>query len=420
MTTQAKTAPIAQAFLSRLPILDGEEKVLGYELVFQTDPHRPATDLTNQTNAIIDTLNVVGLGVLCDGHRAFIHCTHEMLLGEFFALLPAGVVIEIPSSVPADETVVALCQRLKRDGYLMALDDFVLNDPRAVLVPHADFLKIDIKKVSPEESSVIVTNHSSRQCRVIAKKVETRQDLVTAKESGFSQFQGYFFRQTEHIRARHIPANQATYLRLLQAISKSELDYAEVEELVKHEPSLCYRLLRYLNSAALGLSAPVSSVRQAFNFLGERELVRWIRMATTVSLGQEKCSDLVLASLVRARFCELIASKVEHGQSELYLMGLLSLMDAILEVPMGMVIEDLPLDPDTKTQLLSGKTGTKTPLSSIYDLMVAREAGDWGKVTALGKTLNLSLVFIASSYNEAMRWAGQFAGAVRPKPAPTK
>jgi c-di-GMP-related signal transduction protein len=420
MGTHAQPASREQSvpYVARQPILDGDEKVLGYELVFQRSPQARgfATDVESETCAIIDTLNVIGLGVLCDGRRAFIDCTHQMLLVEYFALLPPGIVIEIQDSVPSDEPVVALCQRLKHEGYMMALDNFAPHDAREPLAPYADFIKIDIKKVSPAESAALTKRYGNQHCRMLAQKVDTRQDLVTAQKSGFTAFQGGFFRQAEHVRARHIPANQATYLRLLQAISKSELNFTEIEDLIKHEPSLCYRLLRYLNSASWGLSAPLLSIRQAFNLMGERELVRWIRMASIMAVGQEKCSDLVLSSLVRARFCELIAPKLKHGQSDLYLMGMLSLMDAILEVPIGVVIEELPIDPDTKAQLLCRKTGNRTSLSSIYDLMVAREAGDWGKVTALGKSLDLSLVFVAASYNEAMRWAGQLTSAVRIQP----
>ncbi len=413
--TQLTRSQPSVPYVARQPILDAGEEVLGYELFFQQSPQgqRPASDVESETCAIVDTLNVMGLDVLCDGRRAFIDCTHQMLVVEYFALLPTGIVVEIQDSVPCDATVVAASQRLKQAGYLMALDNFVPNDARAALVPYADFIKIDTKKISPAECGSLSKRYGNQHCRMVAQKVDTRQDLLTATKSGFTAFQGYFFRQAEHVRARHIPANQTTYLRLLQAIAKSQLDFAEIEDLIKHEPSLCYRLLRYLNSASWGLSAPLLSVRQAFNFLGERELVRWIRMASTMAMGQEKCSDLVLSSLVRARFCELIAPKVKHGPSELYLMGMLSLMDVILEVPIGVVIEGLPIDPDTKAQLLCRRTGTRTPLSSIYDLMLAREAGDWGKVTALGKDLNLSLVFIASSYNEAMRWAGQITGAAR-------
>ena len=205
-------------------------------------------------------------------------------------------------------------------------------------------------------------------------------------------------------------------MRLLSAISKAEVDFMEIEDLVKREPALCYRLLRYLSSPLLGLPAPVLSIRHALNLLGERESVRWLRMATTLVMGQEKSSDLVLSSLVRARFCELVAPRVEHGATDLFLMGMLSLMDAILAVPIGMVIEELSLAPDIKAQLLCAKTGKRTPLSPVYDLMVAREAGDWERVTHLGKQLKLSLSFVAETSNEAMRWAHQVtssAGAAR-------
>jgi EAL and modified HD-GYP domain-containing signal transduction protein len=148
--------------------------------------------------------------------------------------------------------------------------------------------------------------------------------------------------------------------------------------------------------------------------LGETELIRWIRMATTMAMGQEKSSDLVLASLVRARFCELLATRMKHIESDLFLMGLVSLMDAILEVPIGVVIEEVSLSPETKAQLLCAKTGGRTPLSPIYDLMLAREAGEWETVTKLAKDTDLSLYFINKSYNESMRWAHDVTCAVPP------
>jgi EAL and modified HD-GYP domain-containing signal transduction protein len=405
------------ASVARHPILDADEQVLGYELSFLHDSNANGlpVDAESQTCAIIETLNVMGLAVLCDGRYGFIDCTHQMLLKEYLELLPPDVVIEIQQFLPADEAPADACQRLKHAGYMIALDDFRPADARESLVQYSDFIKVDIKKVSSEDCAALVRRYASPRCRMLAQNVETREDFAAAKRAGFTQFQGYFFRHAEHLRARHIPASKTTYLRLLQAISKSELDLGEIENLVKHEPSLCYRLLRYLNSPLLGMSSEVLSIRHGFNVLGERELVRWIRMACTLAMGQDKSSDLALASLVRARFCELIAPKVKHGQTELFLMGMLSLMSAILEVPIGIVLEGLPLDSVIKAQLLCGKTGNKTPLSPLYDLMVAREAGDWGAVTKLSKELNLSLVFVAASYNEAMRWAHQVTNPTTPQ-----
>jgi len=388
--------------------------VVGYELLFRENPeeHRFTADAESATSTIIDTLMVLGLEVLCDGGRAFINCTHQMLLKEYLHLLPPDhVVVEIQETIPADKGTVDACQRLKQAGYAISLDNFALRDPREPLVPHADFIKVDTRKIAAAQCALLAARFASKQRQMIAQKVETRVEFLTAKKNGFTLFQGYFFRRPERMRARKIPANQATYLRVLQAISQPVVNFTEIEDLIKHEASLCYRLLRYLNSPLLGLSSPVLSVRHALNLLGEQELVRWLRMATTLVMGQGKSSDLVLSSLVRARFCELLAPKVEHGQSDLFLMGMLSLLDVILETPMGVVVDGLALDADTKAQLVGGKTHAKTPLSPIYDLMVAREAGDWETVTSLGKQLNLSLCFMAESYNEAMRWAHQVAGA---------
>jgi c-di-GMP-related signal transduction protein len=425
MATPVQAVPSQKSSpcIARQPILTADETVIGYELFFRESQEQKnfSADAESATSATIDMLNFVGLGVLCDGRLAFINCTHQMLLSDYFALLPpSDVVIEIQETVPADEKVIQACQQLKQAGYSIALDNFAPADKREALVPYARFIKVDTNKVLSEECAALAGRYARQDCVMLAQKVESRDQFVTARNNGFARFQGYFFRRPENLRARQIPANQATYVRLLTAVSRPTVDFAEVEALIKQEPSLCYRLLRYLNSPLLGLSSPVVSVRNALNLLGERESVRWIRMATTLVMGQEKSSDLVLSSLVRARFCELISPKVEHGNSDLFLMGMLSLIDAILAVPIGIVMEELCLDANVKAQLLAAKTGKKTPLSNIYELMVAREDGDWGLVTRLGKPLNLSLSFIAETSNQAMRWAHDITSAARPTPtAPT-
>lgn len=393
-------------WLARQPILTKDEKVVGYELLFREtgDENRFRSDGENATSSMIDSLNVMGLEAVCDGRKAFINCTHQMLVKEFFLLLPYDqIVIELQENVLADDAAIGACQRLKHNNYSIALDNFAPNDPREALIPYSDYLKVDIREFSAEQNTALA--RFSESCQMVAQRVETRLQMITAEKDGFTLFQGYFFRHPEKMRARQIPVNQASNLRLLQAISAPEVDLAAVEELIKHDASLCYRLLRYLNSPLLGLKSPVQSVRHGMNLLGERELVRWIRMATTLVMGQEKCSDLVLSSLVRAHFCELIAPKIKHGTSDLFLMGMLSLMDAILELPMGVVVEGLALDSATKEELLGAKIGRDTPLTPIYRLMLARESGEWEDVTTLAKQLNLSLPFVNRAYTDAMAWA---------------
>jgi c-di-GMP-related signal transduction protein len=420
MCPQAQATPDkASPCIARQPILTRDDEVVGYELFFREnqEEERFTSDSDGATSVMIDSLSVMGFDVLCDGRLAFIKCTRQMLVEDGLALLPPSeVVVEIHETVPPDESVLTACLRLKERGYAIALDNFLPGDEREPIVAWADYIKIDIKKVVPEVAADLVARYASKQCHMLAQKVETRLDQVIAIKNRFTHFQGYFFRHPERVRARQIPANQASHLRLLQAVSKPEMDFAEIEDLIKQEPAFCYRLLRYLNSPLLAAPSPVQSVRHGLNLLGERELARWIRMATTLDMGQKKSSDLILSSLVRARFCELLAPKVKHGESDLFLMGILSLMDAILEVPIGVILDNLSLNQEIKAQLLCGKTGGKTTLSAIYDLMVTREEGDWGAVTKLGKELDLSLCFVNKTYNEAMRWAREITSTIPAHP----
>ena len=172
---------------------------------------------------------------------------------------------------------------------------------------------------------------------------------------------------------------------MLQAASRPELDSREIEELVKSEPSICYRLLRYLNSSLFGLSGEIHSVRHALTLLGERETRRWLHLVATLAGGRNKTSALILAALVRARFCELLGMKSGQRDSDLFLMGLLSLMDAILDMPMAEIMKSVSLDPECKAALLSnaGSPGM------VYQLVLAQEAGNWPRVAELAEMLHM-------------------------------
>jgi len=195
-------------------------------------------------------------------------------------------------------------------------------------------------------------------------------------------------------------------MRMLTAVSQPELNVRELENLVKGEASLCYRLLRYLNSAAFGFSNEIHSVRHALSILGEREVRRWIRLVATLGAGQGKTSELVLSALVRARFCELLSPKIPHGDSDLFLMGLLSLMDVIIELPMSQVLDQVPIDKETKSVLL----GQPSPLRPFYLLMAAQESGEWKTVGDLTVQLHLRESDVAESYWQAMQWAREVSG----------
>jgi EAL and modified HD-GYP domain-containing signal transduction protein len=253
------------------------------------------------------------------------------------------------------------------------------------------------------QRAALIKQHGPWHSRLLAEKVESHEEFVAAKEQGFVYFQGYFFRRPEMMATHDVPANRLNYVRMLQAVSRSELDMPEIENLIKREASICYRLLRYMNSARFGFRSEIQSVRHALTILGDQETRRWVRLIAAVGAGQDKSSDLVLCAMVRARFGELLSSAMRHRESDLFLLGLLSLLDAMLEMPMAEILEKISLDAETKAVL----RGEPSSLRPIYQLILAHESGEWEAARDLCRNLKLEPDAIAESYWQAQEWARQ-------------
>ena len=395
-------------FVARQPILKTDQKVFGYELLFRDGIENRFTgaDPDHASRSVLDSSLLMGLDMLCDGRQAFINCTRGVLLNDYMTLLPPRqTVIEILENIPPDDSVVAACRNLKTAGYLIALDDFTHHDSRGALADIADIIKVDFRLTPPEELLGIVQRYGKRS-QMLAEKVETQQEFRAAKQMGFVYFQGYFFCRPEMLPTSRLSPNQANHLRMLQAASRPELNLREIEELVKGEPSICYRLLRYLNSSLFGFSGEIRSVRHALTLLGERETRRWLHLVAALAAGQNKTSALVLAALVRARFCELLGKKVGRRDSDFFLLGLLSLMDAILDIPMTEIMKNISVNPECKAALLE-QIGPSAP---IYLLVLAQESGDWPRLAELAQQLHLGDEEIADDHWRAMEWARQMTG----------
>jgi c-di-GMP-related signal transduction protein len=397
-------------YVARQPIFDREEKVFGYELLFRDGLENAFSgDCDEASRATLDRSLLMGLDVLCDGRRAFVNCTRDTLIKGLVTLLPsATTVVEVLENVPPDPDVVAACRSLREAGYVIALDDYVADDARAPLAEIADIIKVDLQLTTEDQRVDLIKLYGPWRCRMLAEKIETQGDFVRARDQGFVYFQGYFFRRPEMMNTRDMPANRLNYLRLLQEVSRPELNVPGLEKLIKAEASVCYRLLRYLNSAMFGLKSEIHSVRHALSMLGERQVRRWVRLVAAVGAGQDKTSDLVLSALVRGRFGELLQPLVPHGESDLFLLGLLSLIDAMLEMPMTEVLERVPLDRETKAVLL----GQPSLLRPVYQLMLAHESGEWEAAAGLSESLHLDSEEVASYYWRALQWAREVSAGM--------
>jgi c-di-GMP-related signal transduction protein len=396
-------------YVARQPIFDREERVFGYELLFRNGLENAFSGDTDEASrSLLDRSLLIGLDVLCDGRRAFVNCTRDTLIKGLVTLLPStSTVVEILENVAPDPDVIAACRNLKEAGYMIALDDYVADDKREPLAEIADIIKVDLQLTTLEQRGALIERHGPWRCRMLAEKIETHGDFLQARKQGFVYFQGYFFRRPEMLSTHDMPANRLHYLRMLQEVSQAELDLTELERLIKAEASVCYRLLRYLNSSMFGLKSEVHSVRHALSMLGEREVRRWVRLVAAVGAGEGKTSDLVLSALVRARFGELLTPLVSHGDSDLFLLGLLSLIDAMLEIPMAEVLDRVPLDHETKAVLL----GQASVLRPVYQLMLAHESGEWEAVGQLCESLHLESEEVAGFYWQAQQWAREVSAS---------
>jgi len=398
-------------FATRQPILAADETVVGYRLLFRTDvvSHFSVHAEESDARRTIDMSTLLGLDVLCDHRLAFIECDRDILLEQGLTFLPANrVVAEIGRGVEVDDAVVEACCELKNAGYRIALDGFSADDTRQAIVHLADYLKVDMRNRAWEDIPELVGPDHWKHAVLVATNVESREDFDVARRNGLQLFQGFFFRKPESLRTRTAPTNRIIYLRLLQAVMQAELNWDRVEELIKSDPTLFYRLLRFLNSPLFGIRGEVRTVRQAFTLMGEDELRRWCRLAGMFEMAKGRPGELLLSALVRARFAESLGARIEHDGADLFLLGVLSMMDSILEIPMSAVIEGLPLNQRARRLLLEHDG----EFAGIYQLVAAMEAGAWKMVIESCAELGVPEDFAAGCYCEAMAWAQSLAASV--------
>ena len=397
-------------FVARQPILTADEQVCAYELLFRDslENHFSASDADGAACSTLDSSLLMGLDTLCNGRLAFLNFTRDVLLRDYAFLFPADrVVVEVLETVPPDAEVISACRRLKEGGYMIALDDYGVGDPRQPLLDFAVFVKVDLRATALNPCAEMVRKLGASH-RMLAEKVETREEFNAARQIGFSHFQGYFFRVPEIVSTTDIPSNKLNYLRMLQAVQEPDLDLRKIEKLIKSEVSICYRLLRYLNSAAFSFGNEIRSIRHALTMLGGIEIRRWVQLVAALGVTQGKSPETVFTALVRGRFCELLANKVPHGGSDLFLMGLFSLIDSILQMPMASIIDKISIDQAIKDVIL----GRHSHLRTIYRLMLAQESGEWPAAAELCKLLHLSTEECAEAYWKAVQWAREITAGM--------
>ncbi len=397
------------SFVARQPILDRKLRVFGYEILYRMgsqDEKSLFVDGDKASLAVIrNLLFLSGNETFTGGKKAFVNFTQNLLLQEAPYYLPKQwAVIEILEDVDPSPEVLAACQRLRSEGYTLALDDFVLNHTAHYpLVDLAHILKVDVRLTTSNERAQIVRRFSDRVTHFLAEKTETREEFQEALADGFTLFQGYFFSRPVIISRKDIPVFKMNSIRLIRELNRPELDLDALEKVIKRDPSLVYKLLRYINSAFFGLRHKVSSIRHALILLGEQEIRKWATLSIYTRLTIKEPHELLRLSLVRAQFLELLAPLVGMGyeKDQLFLMGIFSVVDALLGRPMEEALEAVPLEDQLKAALL----GELNRYRVLYEIVLGFEHARWETITKICSGLKIDPGAVTCKYLEAVDWA---------------
>jgi len=387
--------------VARQPILDGSGFLHGYELLFResADAVSFQGDGVSATRSVLDNSVIFGLEELTGGKQAFINCTQEALERQLVTVLPPRhAVLEILETLDPTDQLFEACQTLKTAGYKLALDDFLWTPEWDRFLSLADYIKVDLSITSSEERVALIQRARMLPIRFIAERVETQQEFEGARDEGFDLFQGYYFCRPVLMQHAAVPANRLVHLEMLIHLQNPVLDTHKVAALIKRDAALTFRLLRIANSALYGATNEITSIQQALVMIGDLMFRRIAMLAIANELSGNRNSELLRMAYTRSRFCELAATAAGLDASEQYLLGLLSLLPAMLRIPMEQLVKILPLRPQLRNALL----GKPNHERNLLSWLIAYESAQWQQCD----------VIAATSTEEAWNWPRLYAQAI--------
>jgi len=399
-------------FVARQAIFDRAGQLHGYELLFRSGdlPNQfDGTDSASATTQVMaNSLLSIGLENILCGKKAFFNFDRDLLLGGIHAILPPEkVVLEILESVEPDAELIAACRDLHQQGYTIALDDFVGQPQLEPLADIAQLIKVDLRKTTQAEQEHLLRAYQPRGITMLAEKVETPQEFEWARRAGYDLFQGYFFARPQIVRGKQIPSTKINCLRLLRETQNADLDFPGLEQMISEDLSLSYKLLRYVNSALFARRSEISSIKHSLAVLGETGVRHWAALAALPEMAKDKPGELITHSLVRARFAERLAELAGGAESHLgFLMGLFSLLDALLDVSLDEALRRAGVGP-LITEPLLGTAQKDSLYGNVYQLVCRYEAADWKGVAAVASQLGLKASDVGQAYSESTLWAQQ-------------
>lgn len=402
------------AYVARQPIFDSKKNVYAYELLFRDGENNRFPDINpdEATSKILAASHLsVGVEEITGGKPAFINFHQDTLLYRFpTSLDPDNVVIEILETVEVTENLLKACQHMRKMGYKVALDDYDFDPKWDVFLPHVNIIKVDIRTCGMPLVMAKMPSMQSLKIKWVAEKVETYQEFSQLKDLGFDYFQGYFFAKPEIIKHKNIGVTKTALLELVAASSAAVFDLNKINDVIQRDVALSYMLLRFINNPTINKRHKITSLRHALNYMGEIEIRKFIALLALAKLSDNKPEELVVSSLVRARFCELVADKMGESNNPPtgFLVGLFSLLDAMLDQGMEELMAKLPLSDIAKQALCGHINNFQRYLSLACDY----EMGNWSDVESNALALNIPLSYLDTSYKQAIAWCTSIKSSV--------
>lgn len=396
-------------YTARQPILDKDKNLFAYELLFRDGVENvfPEVDSNEATSRMIEGSQLnLGLDEFLGDKPGFINFTLDSLLKKYPSMLPCEqVVIEILETVQPGKRLLAECELLKAQGYILALDDYIHQPVWRHFYPLIDIIKIDFRATSLD--TIVQIKEAIKEfshIKLLAEKVETNEEFLQALDLGFHYFQGYFFSRPEMMQSRALSPAQMTLAELLYETAKTEMDLNTITSVFERDVHLSYKLLRYTNSAVFKRRSEIATIKQAIVVLGQAELKRFLSVLFTAQISSDKPAELMRMAMTRARFAEDIARLAGFPDvSKAFLTGMMSLMDAILDESMSSVMSKLPLSKDIKDALVEGVG----PMAQFLQLIKFYEQAAWGDANALIQSLKLDSKSVPDAYHTAVQWANE-------------
>ncbi len=402
--------PADVRYISRQPIHNLRGRVHGYEILLQTGADgEPLANGHHVTRTILDNLVLFGYKRLTSGMPTFIRCTEEALTEQLVTVLPPPMtVLQIPQNIEVSPRLLEACRQLRQSGFRLALVDFTPDATQETLLNAVDYIKIDLTRTDLPGIKRFRRQIKNTSVALIADNVHSQEDFRRACNEDFHFFQGFYFCDFEPIRNAKVPSNRLYHVEILRQLFRDPLDFKELCPLVMRDASLVYRILRVVNSPICAVHQEVTSLQSAIMILGEDTFRRIATLAIQCEAGKEQPPELLHMALIRARFCEQAAHLRKLDPGEQYLLGMLSLLPAMLRLPMAALAPEFPLRPVIVEALLGAETPERCLLAWIESL----ERGNFAACQKIADVFGLKHEQLNHFYAQATLWDANESAAL--------